>query len=207
MLAAVTRGDVDAVLALLKQKADVNVREADGSTPHAELVRVLIGAGADVNAANRYGITPLIEASRLGSTPLIDALLKAGANPNVKLPEDETPLMAGAGNLEAVKLFIARAADVNAREGSQNQAALMWAAEQGRGDVASALLGADADPNRLATHTIHYDGTGGAGAQGVPTAINESPFARALRDQGVAVVKLMLGKGASASAPVCLAAT
>jgi hypothetical protein len=90
VLAAVARGDLDAVRALLKQKADVNVREADGSTPllwavhqtNAGLVTLLIDAGADVNAANRYGITPLVEASRLGSTPIIDALLKAGANPN-----------------------------------------------------------------------------------------------------------------------------
>jgi cytohesin len=350
MLAAVARGDVDAVRGLLKQKADVNVREADGSTPllwavhqtNAGLVMLLIDAGADVNAANRYGITPLVEASRLGSTPIIDSLLKAGANPNVKLPDGETPLMSasGAGNLAAVKLFIARGADVNAREGSQNQTALMWAAEQGRGDIIGALIsaGADpsvvaapsklprtisgdaggrmwtdhasggltalmfaarqghvdaikaladghadlnyenpdhitalmlavlndhsdaadallqkgastndgalyeavvlhnlrtnetageatrprpwhdnalapvdliahllehgADPNRLATHTIHYDGTGGAGAQGVPTAINESPFARALRAQDVAVIKLMLGKGANPSEPI-----
>ena len=55
------------LLALLAQKADVNVAQADGTTAlmwavrqdDAELVERLLRAGAKVSAVNRYDITPL----------------------------------------------------------------------------------------------------------------------------------------------------
>ena len=64
-------GDKAAAVALLKQKADVNTPEPDGTTAlqwavrqdEADLTDRLLRAGADVKAANRYGITALYLAS------------------------------------------------------------------------------------------------------------------------------------------------
>ena len=64
---AVQKGDRDAVRSLLKEHIDVNASRADGSTALSwaahrgdiETANLLIAAGANVNAANDYGVTPL----------------------------------------------------------------------------------------------------------------------------------------------------
>jgi len=43
-------------------------------------VQRVIASGADVNAANRYGVTPLLLAAQRGRDDLIELLLKAGAS-------------------------------------------------------------------------------------------------------------------------------
>jgi ankyrin repeat protein len=61
------KGDGTTVRTLLRQKADVNAPQADGATAihwavyhdDLELAGLLIGAGANVKAANREGATPL----------------------------------------------------------------------------------------------------------------------------------------------------
>jgi len=154
---AARKGDIAAVRALVRQKADVTAVEADGSSAllwaayysNAELVRTLIAAGAPVNRANRYGLTPLLQAARLGDLPSIQALLNAGADVNAAQAEGETPLMAAAaaGSVEAVRLMLAKGADVNAKEKAADQTALMWAANEGHLKVVDALLEAGANPN------------------------------------------------------------
>jgi len=68
---------------------DVNARELEENNTALILaaqngrpmvVGALIGAGADVNAANKNGDTPLILASLNGHGAVVDALLKAGAD-------------------------------------------------------------------------------------------------------------------------------
>ena len=59
---AATRSPIHA---LIEQRADVNAREADGTTPlhwaaragDLQTVDLLIRAGAEVNAVNRYGMS------------------------------------------------------------------------------------------------------------------------------------------------------
>ena len=61
--------------ALLQKTPDVNARQADGTTAlhwavhrdSVEIVDLLIRAGAQVSAANRYGVTPLSLACTNGS--------------------------------------------------------------------------------------------------------------------------------------------
>ena len=43
------------------------------------MTRALLAAGAKVNTANRYGVTPLLQASRTGAAPVMQALIRAGA--------------------------------------------------------------------------------------------------------------------------------
>ena len=92
----------------------------------------MIRAGANVKAANRYGITPLYLACVNGNAAMIEKLLKAGADPNTVSTEGETALMtvAHTGNLEAAKVLLAHGADVNARENWHGKTALIWAVSQ-----------------------------------------------------------------------------
>lgn len=65
---AARSADKAAVRALLARHADVNAPQADGSTAlhwaaqhdDPELADILIRAGANVQAANRYGVTALL---------------------------------------------------------------------------------------------------------------------------------------------------
>jgi len=87
---AVERRDNQAVLSLLKTRADVNAAQSDGATAlhwaayldDAETASLLIRAGARVDTPNNYGVTPLALASGNGNAAIIDQLLKAGADPN-----------------------------------------------------------------------------------------------------------------------------
>ncbi|HUP39691.1 MAG TPA: ankyrin repeat domain-containing protein [Vicinamibacterales bacterium] len=157
---AARQKDQQAVRALLKQRADVNVRARDGSTAllwaahwnDLDTADLLIKGGADANAANDLKTTPLSLACTNANAALVDRLLAAGANPNTPIATGETPLItcAGTGSADAVRALIARGADVNAKEPSQNQTALMWAAAERHADVVKLLIEHKAD---LLAHT------------------------------------------------------
>jgi ankyrin repeat protein len=46
---------------------------------HGDVVKDLLGAGADVNKADTYGQTPLIKAAKGGHGDVVEHLLGAGA--------------------------------------------------------------------------------------------------------------------------------
>ena len=158
---AVRRGDHEAVRRLLRERSDVNAREADGTTAlhwavqgnDLELVTMLLRAGADGKAANRYGIQPLTLAALNGSPSAVTALLDAGADPNTATEAGEPVIMTAArtGNLDAVRALIGRGADVNARERWFGETALMWAAAENHADVVRLLAEAGADVRARST--------------------------------------------------------
>ncbi len=147
---AAQKGDVAAVQALLKQNADVNASQGDGNTAlhwaayreDAEMVRVLLQAGANVKARTRLGgMTPLHLAATGGNAPIIDLLLKAGAESNHANGNGTTPLMlaASSGRADAVKLLLDRGADPNARDITNGQTPVMFAAALNRAPVIQML--------------------------------------------------------------------
>ncbi len=110
---------------------------------------MLIRAGAKVNAASRYGMTPIILAAQNGDPVVLAALLKAGANPNSALPEGQTALMTAArtGNVDSIRLLAETGAKVDAKEQWQGQTALMWAASQNNAAAVKKLIELGADKN------------------------------------------------------------
>jgi ankyrin repeat protein len=86
---------------LLRRGADPNVATEEKVTPlqsaayhgYANVVKLLIDAGADVDAAEtRYGFTPLARAARNGHVQVIKLLLDAGADRHVVLSDGRTAL-------------------------------------------------------------------------------------------------------------------
>ena len=84
---------------------------------HAEVVRVLIAAGAPLDHVNNLGWTALIESIVLGNggrnhTDTLDALVKAGANVNLADRAGVTPLglAKGRGYAEMVRILEAAGA-------------------------------------------------------------------------------------------------
>src|SRR5262249_48218336 len=114
-----------------------------------ETADLLILAGANANAANDYGVTPLSLACTNGSSSMVNRLLKARANPNAAAWAGETAFMkcARAGNLDAVKSLLAHGAEVNAKENREEQTALMWAAAEKHPEVVRALIDHGANVN------------------------------------------------------------
>jgi hypothetical protein len=102
---------------------------------------MLVRAGANVKAANRYGITPMYSAAINGNASMIQLLIEAGADVNAALPEGETALMTAArtGKVDAMKVLLEHGADVNVREKWKNQTALMWAAHEGNAERRSPI--------------------------------------------------------------------
>ena len=136
--------------ALLKERADVNSRAADGSTAlhwaahwsDVDLLDLLLKARADVDAVNDHGVTPLILACENGSPAAVQRLLAAGAAVNRAQANGLTPLITAArtGNLEVIKALLARGADVNAAIGETGQTALMWATAEAHHDIMRTLI-------------------------------------------------------------------
>ncbi len=153
---AAEKRDREAVVRLVKQRANVNTPQPDGASAIAwaahwnelEMADTLIAAGADVNAPNDVGVTPLSLACTNGSAAMVAKLLRAGANPKAALPSTgETALMtaAASGNLETVKLLLGHGADVNAAENYAGQTALMWAVSRGYAAIVRTLIEGGAD--------------------------------------------------------------
>lgn len=151
---AVKNTDKTATRALLKQRADVNAPDVDGTTAlhwavrldDVETADLLLKGGANVKAVNRYNVTPLSLACENGNAAMIELLLNAGADANAALAGGETPLMTAArtGKAGAVKTLLTHKADANAKEG-EGQTALMWAAAEGNTQAATMLLEFGAD--------------------------------------------------------------
>ena len=90
-------GNIDAVKQHLAAGTDVNARDKDGWTPlhpasyegHQEIVELLIGKGADVNAKVEFGplqgMTPLDSANNSGRTEITDLLRKHGGKTKKEL--------------------------------------------------------------------------------------------------------------------------
>jgi ankyrin repeat protein len=174
LLWAVYRGDEAEVARLLKSGADWRKGNAFGATPfseaarigHAGILALLLKAGADPRAPSGEGQTALHLVARTGNVDAAKLLVKAGADVNAREGwGGQTPLMwAASQNQPAMISFLAsKGADINAhatvREWQRRVTAegrpkdmnhggftpLLFAAREGYGEAARALLNSGAD--------------------------------------------------------------
>ena len=121
-------GDLAMVELLLDLGADPGARDAAGHTPlywvangcrlsaGADVVRALVRAGGEVNAADGVKrCTPLHMAARRGGTEIAEALLDAGAPIDARDSLGDTPLRRAVNcdRFDVAALLLARGADVH----------------------------------------------------------------------------------------------
>jgi ankyrin repeat protein len=204
---------------------------------NADAMRLLIEAGADVNARSSIiawerqrteeprdkwlppgGLTPLLFAARDGRVASTKVLLDAGADPNIVDPDRHTPLILALmnGHVDVAAALIRGGADVN-MEDKVGQTALYAAvdlhtvpasnrpAPRETDDTLSSLdvirmlldTGAKVDaPLRAQLPYRTKLDRGGDGALGVGT----TPLVRSAKSADVAVIKLLLERGANSKA-------
>ena len=190
LIDAVKARDAEAAETLLRTSSDVNASAAaDGTTAlhwaayHDDLplADLLLRAGADVDAANDYGVTPLSLACDNGSAEIAARLLESGADPDAARSTGETPLMtcARTGSVDAVRALLDAGANPSAAETWQGQTALMWAAAEGHTEIVRALVDRGAD--------VHARTAGGFTALLVAAREDEPELATLLLDAGADV--------------------
>jgi len=132
-----------------------------------EIVRVLLAAGAEINAVidDDYKETPLLIAVDCECKDIVRELLDHGANSEVIDSEGLTPLIIAVdrGNKDIVRELLARGAN---REviGSEGLTPLQIASAVGNKDIVALLLGAKADIEAVDTDgamPLHYAASGG----------------------------------------------
>ena len=140
---------------LEKNRQLASARDKYGDTPlmqaatygDAPLLKLLIDAGADVNAANPEGATALMRAA--GDYDKVKLLLDHGASADARSKLGRTPLLIAAaipGNLKTVWLLLALGGQINEQDQAGDNC-LTSAAKRGDTEMVKALLEAGAEPS------------------------------------------------------------
>jgi len=113
-----------------------------------EAVKKHLAKGADVNAKDGDGYTPLHSAVYYGHKEIAELLIAEGADVNAKGGGEWTPLHNAAlgGHKEIVELLIANGVDVNAKD-KDGLTPLIQSAIEGQKEVAELLISKGADVN------------------------------------------------------------
>ena len=149
--------DYSEVVKVLLNYVDVNAKNPAKRTAlilaakngNEETTKVLLEAGADVNAVDYFEWTALINAADDGYySRVVKVLLEFGADVNYKTEEGITALgrASVSGDSKSVRLLLEHGADVNVRD-NEDWTPLMFASNLGNKEVVKVLLEAGADVN------------------------------------------------------------
>lgn len=196
---------IEKVRLLLAAKADPNARTKAGRTAliiaagrsgSLESVRMLVAAGAALDAADERGTNALLSASANDNLEVVQFLLSKGAKANIIDKAGSSPLLGSGGcrDIQLAKLLLSKGADVNAantfsgavKHGKialTNVTPLICAAAHGSVDLVRAYLHAGANVNA-------QDGRG----------MTPLMVAAASENQDANVIKLLLEAGADPNA-------
>lgn len=189
---SIVADDVKGVQRALKDGASINVRDDFARTPlhwaatdgNLQIIHILIGAGAPLDARDRDYATPLFYAIDAENPDIVVALLdQPEPYVNVRDISRRTPLHDAAhqDNLNIVQELILHGADVNAAD-EYGATPLHDAAEAGRLAMVEELLKASARVNAL-------DGHG------------RSPLVLSAQNGQIEIVRALLKEGADANLP------
>ncbi|KAJ6057677.1 hypothetical protein N7460_000951 [Penicillium canescens] len=128
-----------------KQKLITPIQKGDLQT-----VTTLLAKGADANATNNEGQTPLMVAASYGHENIVRILIEYGADMDTQAMNGETALgtAAARGFARIIRVLIASGANVNAGSGT-GKTALSQAASYGQDRIVRLLLDCGADIDAL----------------------------------------------------------
>ena len=178
----------------IEQRADVNAPQPDGMTAlhwaayqdDLEIAALLVRAGANAKAANRYGVTPLSLACTNGNGG--DRRAAAEGRRGSERAAARRRDAADDGRAHRRRRGASRrssrtARDVDGKDERRGQTALMWAAAEGHADIVEALIEAGADFQR-------------------PLPSGFTPLLFAVREGHIDVVRVLLKAGADVNETV-----
>lgn len=150
-------GDSSGVRRLIRLGVDVSAKDKSGQSPlawavslgHADVVQLLLEAGADANARGESG-TVLMYASFNGDADVVALLLKGGADVGMEGENGLTALTYAIfhGHTYVTALLLKAGADVNAKvEGGRTPLMIAVIGEHSSTDIAELLIKAGADVN------------------------------------------------------------
>ena len=167
LVAGVILGQIETVDLMIKAGADIEgetiihyqtALTSAAATGDAQMVQTLLTSGADPDHGGEVYIPE--EGSYIWITPLsaaviglrsdnVDALLTAGATPDMTAGDGMTPLMRAAklGDIKSVQLLLAAGADLNRKSPLVGRTALHYAAINKKEKAYKALLSAGASPD------------------------------------------------------------
>jgi hypothetical protein len=148
--------DLEAVQSLVTRE---NVNNRDEATDYTaleyaalngnrEMVQLLLSMGADVNAKDKRGQTPLMMLDGDATADLVWDLINAGAKVNLRDKDGDTALtqMADKNNVEVLRTLLEAGAKVDTRNNA-GKTALILAASEGLVNNVRVLINAGADIN------------------------------------------------------------
>ena len=147
-----------------------------------EAMKILIEAGADVNAADSFGATALMFGIR--DIAKVRVLLDAGARANDKTKQNQTALLLAAsnsGSVESVRLLVAKGADAKV-VGAAGRTGLIMAANQN--DLAMVQFFLDQGVN---VNAVDSTDKSGHTALMAAAAQSNTPMVKALLQKGADV--------------------
>jgi ankyrin repeat protein len=131
----------------MRGRASLNIRLFDAiQTKDVNEVQKWLAAGADPNCRSADGYTPLGFAVELRASPIVEALLKAGADPEREMVTDPLFEALKACDIATARLLIAAGADIN-RKSENNHTPLMMAACQCSAEIVQELINLGANPH------------------------------------------------------------
>lgn len=149
---ALLNGDQALIDLFVQANFNIHIVDAHGTPPllialkkgYTVIARILLNAGADVNASDKIGLTPILLACgkpTYGFKAIAEMLIKKGANIGVRDRLGFTPLLLAlsGGTVEIAELLIERGADISARN-RDGQTALSLAEKAGNAHIVELLL-------------------------------------------------------------------